>query len=388
MKYPGLAPALARSLARSLAIVSLCAVSAMAAEPQPLSAEDKLAAIRQGLLEAALQGPTQVQATQWIDDKGALRETSSYRNGMQVRGVRVLGYTQDATGKPNATLQWQSVPSRTITSTPVAARVKACSPAASGRLQHVVSIDWGESNGWRADDQPLLLSLRKLLAAELQQASTSSAAWRLSHLPTSPATRSAYEQALLGGTDEDIPWQLRINLQPLPVITQARPFGTWTDAPIPQKIATTMTLGARGLGKALRQGTITLDLEAAATNNWLPAQWTKASSEQISRQAQQWAIQLETELSCQPMVAKVTQVIDNQIRINAGASAGLRVGDEWLLADGKQVLERTLEASLAPHTVLAKVMLVAEHHAQLVTVAGTNQAVRNTWIGWATEGSR
>jgi predicted metalloprotease with PDZ domain len=88
------------------------------------------------------------------------------------------------------------------------------------------------------------------------------------------------------------------------------------------------------------------------------------------------------------MVAKVTQVIDNQIRINAGASAGLRVGDEWLLADGQHVLDRTLEASLTPHTVLAKVTVVAENHAQLATVAGAIQAVRHNWIGWTTEGSR
>jgi hypothetical protein len=384
MKFSGLMP----KLARSLGLVSLCVVSAMAAEPKALSADEKLAAIRQGLLEAALEGPTQVQATQWIDDKGALRETSSYRNGMQVRGVRVLGYTQDATGKPNATLQWQSVPDRAITNVSGAARVNGCRPSASGRLQHVVSLNWIEGEDWRTDDLALLLSLRRLLAEELRQAGSSSAVWRLSQQPPSAAARSSYEQALLGGADEELPWQLRINLQQLPVITQARPFGTWTDAPIPKKIAATMTLGARGLGKALRQGTITLDLEAAATNNWLPAQWTKASSEQISRQAQQWAIQLETELSCQPMVAKVTQVIDNQIRINAGASAGLRVGDEWLLADGQHVLDRTLEASLTPHTVLAKVIVVAENHAQLATVAGAIQAVRHNWIGWTTEGSR
>ena len=384
MKYPGLMPA----LARSLGLVSLCVVSAMAAEPPALSADDKLAAIRQGLLEAALEGPTQVQATQWIDDKGALRETSSYRNGMQVRGVRVLGYTQDATGKPNATLQWQSVPSRAITNTPVAARVNACSPTASGRLQHVVSIEWGEGGVARTDDQPLLQSLRKLLAAELQQASASSAVWRLSQLPVSPAARSTYEQALLGGTEENIPWQLRISLQPQPVLTQTRVFSLLTESQQPTKIAMTMTLGARGLGKALRQVAITLDLDTTSANNWLPPQWTQASSDRISRQAQEWARQLETELSCQPVVAKVMQAIGNQIRINAGASAGLRVGDEWLLADGQQVLERTLEATLTPHTVLAKVVMVAEHHAQLVTVAGTNQAVRQNWIGWTTEGSR
>jgi hypothetical protein len=263
MKFSGLMP----KLASSLGLVSLCVVSAMAAEPKALSADEKLAAIRQGLLEAALEGPTQVQATQWIDDKGALRETSSYRNGMQVRGVRVLGYTQDATGKPNATLQWQSVPDRAITNVSGAARVNGCRPSASGRLQHVVSLNWIEGEDWRTDDLALLLSLRRLLAEELRQAGSSSAVWRLSQQPPSAAARSSYEQALLGGADEELPWQLRINLQQLPVITQARPFGTWTDAPIPKKIATTMTLGARGLGKALRQGTITLDLEAAATNN-------------------------------------------------------------------------------------------------------------------------
>ncbi len=384
MKFSGLMS----DLARSIGLVSLSVFSAMAAEPLALSAEDKLAAIRQGLLEAALEGPTQVQATQWIDDKGALRESSSYRNGIQVRGVRVLGYTQDATGKPNATLQWQSVPSRAISNTPVAARVNACSPAAPGRLQHVMSLDWGEGGAWRTDDQPLLLSLRKLLAAELQQASISSSVWRLSQSPASPASRSTYEQALLGGADEDIPWQLRIGLQPLPVLTQDRAFGTRTQAPQPMKIAMTTTLGAHGLGKALRQVSFTLDLETNATSNWQPAQWTQTSSDLISRQAQEWARQMETELSCQPVVAKVTQANGNQIRINAGASAGLRVGDEWLLADGKQVLERTLESSLAPHTVLAKVMVVAEHHAQLVTVAGANQAVRHNWIGWTTEGTR
>ena len=384
MRFSGLMP----KLARSMGLVSLCVVSAMAAEPLALSAEDKLAAIRQGLLEAALEGPTQVQATQWIDAKGALRESSSYRNGMQVRGVRVLGYSQDATGKPNATLQWQSVPDRAIANAAGAARVNGCSPAASGRLQHVVSLQWVEGSAWRTDDQALLQSLRRLLASELRQASTSSAVWRLSQMPDSGATRSTYEQALLGGADEETPWQLRISLQQLPAVTQARAFGAAAEPPTPIKIALTMALGARGLGKALHQVAITLDLEADTSNNWQSPQWTKAASDQIARQAHQWARQLETELSCQPVVAKVTQVVDNNIRINAGTSAGLRVGDEWLLADGKQVLERTLEASLAPHTVLAKVMVVAENHAQLATVAGANQAVRHNWIGWTTEGSR
>ena len=55
-----------------------------------ISAEQRLAALRQSLLKTAMEGPTEVKSTQWIDHTGALRESSSFTSGMLVRGVRVL----------------------------------------------------------------------------------------------------------------------------------------------------------------------------------------------------------------------------------------------------------------------------------------------------------
>ena len=69
------------------AALLLCAGALWA---ETLSPEEKLAAIRKGLVQAALDGPTQVSATQWIDGNGALQELSAFRSGMKVRGVRVL----------------------------------------------------------------------------------------------------------------------------------------------------------------------------------------------------------------------------------------------------------------------------------------------------------
>jgi hypothetical protein len=83
----------------------LAAGAAVAAE---LSAEERLQAVRHGLAQKSLQGATQVQTTAWIDEKGALRESSSFRTGMQVRGVRVMAYSRDAQGQPQAQLQVQS----------------------------------------------------------------------------------------------------------------------------------------------------------------------------------------------------------------------------------------------------------------------------------------
>jgi len=52
----------------------LCSGAAAVWAQATLSPEDKLAAIRRSLIEAALEGPTKVTATQWIDANGAARE--------------------------------------------------------------------------------------------------------------------------------------------------------------------------------------------------------------------------------------------------------------------------------------------------------------------------
>ena len=91
--------------------VLACAWAATAQAETAPTLEERLAAIRQGLVQAALEGPTQVTATQWIDAQGALRESSSFRSGMQVRGVRVIGYDSDEQGDVKAKIDWQTLKS-------------------------------------------------------------------------------------------------------------------------------------------------------------------------------------------------------------------------------------------------------------------------------------
>jgi len=70
-----------------------------------LTAQERLDAIRHSLVEASLQTPTKVLSTSWLDNNGSLRETSSFKNGMQVNSLRVLSYDRDEAGQPKAQLQ-------------------------------------------------------------------------------------------------------------------------------------------------------------------------------------------------------------------------------------------------------------------------------------------
>ena len=372
----------------AVSLAGLCASGCALADPgRALSPEDKLTAIRQGLVQAALEGPTEVQATQWIDAQGVLRESSAFRSGMRVRGVRVTAYGQDSQGQPKATLQWQSIQASDIKSgLPVGGEpARACKLSSAARLQHVASIHWVEGSAWAAEARPLLSSMRSLLVSEFSQASASSTVWRVAQTDAS-TQRTAYAQALLARSDDDIPWQISFALQPITGNAPVLPFGGAVQALYPLKVQLSMTLSANGLGKPLLQLSAPLSLDINVSQ-WQPAGLTEASQAQISQQARGWARQFEAALSCQPVVAKVTQAMGSAIRINAGTAAGLRVGDEWLLADGQKIPERVLEASLSAHTVLARVTALSEHHAQLAPVAGSKAAVRQHWLAWSAEAS-
>ena len=87
--------------------LAVCAPAALAQAVTGLSPEERLEGIRAGLVQAALQGPTRVDSVAWIDGQGVLREGSSFRSGMQVRGVQVLSYLRDSSGRPQAQLKLQ-----------------------------------------------------------------------------------------------------------------------------------------------------------------------------------------------------------------------------------------------------------------------------------------
>jgi len=364
---------------------------------QSLSPEDKLAAIRKGLVQAALEGPTHVTTTQWIDGNGALQELSAFRSGMRVRGVRVLAYATDASGEPTAKLQWENADSAAPKPASQSAGASACKPAAKGGLQHVVGWDWTSKVSVDADSAPLLEALQSHMLAQLQLSGAQDALWRLVERPQKEG-RSSYEQALLASSRDELPWLLKFELVGLgtkipgePAPRKPHADASDPETPVPPvtglAVQLRMTLTARKQMQATLQTTAILDLRSSDDNRG-PNSLNAAARDQVVQQAKAWGQALQQRLACTPVIADVTQAGGAQFRVNAGSAAGVRVGDEWVLAHDQAAVQGALNPAAAAQTVLAKVQSVGTFYAQLRPIAGDAQNVQTSWTAWSADALR
>ena len=386
-----------------IAAAAALALGAGALWADTLSAEEKLTAIRKGLVQAALDGPTQVSTTQWIDGNGALQELSAFRSGMKVRGVRVLAYTADAQGEPTAKLQWQEADTSEAGAT---GKSRAqCKTPLNGRLQHIVGWSWLSSTPLNADSAPLMDALQSQVLGQLQQAGAAKAHWRLVERPRSEG-RSSYQQALLGSSQDDLPWQLHFQwvsaapkVAPTATVASAAPAPAVATAPGRSDLLTVpglqteppavavqlrMTLTARNQSRPALQSEVSLKL-TSGDDNWGAPSLNAAAREAVTEQVRAWGQALQNHLGCQAVLADVTQASGAQVRINVGSTAGVRVGDDWVLAHDMNGVQRALEPGAPAQTVLAKVQSVGEYYAQLRPVSGNTQNVKTSWTAWSAE---
>lgn len=366
------------------------AAAAMAAD---LSAEERLEAVRQELVRATLEGATQVQSTAWVDASGALRESSSFRQGMQVRGVRVLAYQRDADGQARAQVQWQGKED-TVKAKAASAGSPAAAPAcaADGRLRHVLGLavslhgPWSEQEAYLAEDARLMLGQAWSGAAE------ASPHWRLMNLPVNlPSHRlqaslavsssAAYERLLTGAPPVALPaWVAALRLEPLP------PVATWTDklrwweAPSP-RMRLSLAVGSVDGSEPVFQASAEL-VVPVEIRQWAPPRLARTAQAQLSLLVARWAQALGERLACLPVKAQVLQAQADRVQIDQGSLAGLRAGQEWLLSDRQRVPQRLLEPGAASGLVLARVERVEGQRAELKVLAGPGERVRPQWQAW------
>jgi len=364
---------------------------------ESLSPEDKLAAIRKGLVQAALDGPMQVSSTQWIDGNGALQELSAFRAGMRVRGVRVLAYGMDAQGEATAKLQWQSAEGGDAKTASSAKPSTQCTTATKGRLQHVLGWSWATLTPLDADSATVIDALQSTVLAHMQQAGAQDSQWQLVERPVQEG-RSHYEQALLGSSKDELPWNLKFELLGLgtkvpgdPAPRPARGDGAASETTLPPvsglALQLRMTLTARKQLQPTLQTTANLALRSG-DDNWGPARLNAAARDQVLKQMNAWSQALQQRLACLPVIAEVTQASGAQLRVNAGSAAGVRVGDEWVLAHDQTAVQGALNPASVSQTVLAKVQAVGPYYAQLKAVAGNGQSVQTSWSAWSAEATR
>jgi len=391
-----------------------CLMALQAAAQVQLSPQERLDAIRQSLVDASLETPTKVSTTTWIDGQGSLQESSSFKNGMEVRGVRVLAYGRDENGQPKAKLQYPTVLTPQLDAPKPGVLKNAlkkisnvidnanhivkdlapkglmtaeiapiCKVKVGAKLRHVMSFDVQAE----PDLSPTLLNaLRPMLQStwiDTVSANGNVNSWRMvkgTPPPSMSQQMSAYERALTGYRPDLLPWAAKLSVRA--ELNEGAGWAGLNGGKGPGMVLfleMQMTEAESQVTSYTFKAQVPVDVETPA---WAAPRITMASLEQIQQVLQEIRHNAEEWLQCQPINPQVTAANTQVIEINAGELAGVKKGDEWLVANPARFPTELLSKEGAPQTLLAKVQSVSAYNAQLLVLAGPAQAVQPNWRAW------
>ena len=345
------------------------------AKPATNTDEAQLTAIREALIERALEGPTRVVSTAWIDDQGRLHEDAQLTNDMRVRGVRVLSYTADGKASLKAEVDLQSGEK------PVCA-----APDASRWTQHVRLLTRIAADT-RPEDRYFANEIMGAWQVAWRQATANYAKrWQQSDLDLTQ--RSAYQAALMGDTGlapaDQGQWRLTMTLG------KFLPLNDTADGEAPAEA---------GNGALAKQWQLSLRLEpifgsaepsvktisliwARAEATLTPPQLPDAVATKLVWEAEKWVQTLNERMACEPLQFAMRDKEGERLHISGGRFNGLKVGDKLVLVDSRELPARVLHAGVAARLALAEVSEVADTESVLRQVAGPplGDALASAWV--------
>lgn len=363
------------------------------ASSEGLSADQRLQAVRESLVELALQGPTQVSSTTFIDESGTLRDSASFTHDMVVRGVRVLAYGQDS-GEPKAKIsaEHQAKEAQSVC-TPQSGREKAL----TSNIQHLAVLDVAIDQTIKNNDlyQARMIS-RALQESMLKQSDRSNiyrlnlrtmpvsaqSAYGLSQPGSTPASSlqanqtfssgmNYYQQALLGRGDQRVTWAISIKLEP----AQDEISGV-----------AGMKVSAKLINKLDRHFSFEdqqyLWFETK-NRNTLTSVLSNVMNAQVQALAHLIHQAMEDQLVCIPPQFEVTKWSGQDMSIAAGLINGLRLGDQMLVGDPEVIPTRILDKGSMNKLVLAEIKSVTPYSAQLKQIAGPAIKDPEHWVAVA-----
>ena len=361
------------------------------------SAEDRLQAVRESLIQLALEGPTQVNSTSFIDESGTLRDSASFSHDMVVRGVRVLAYGQFA-GETQALISADhqaQVPSNTCNASKGGERTSGLN------VQHLAVLDVSIDSRVKNADLYQARMVSRALQESLIKQSDRSSIYRLSlrTLPVSaqtvyglsqngfgsnPSAASSlqsnqtfssgtnyYQQALLGRGDQRVTWSMSVRFEP------AKDEISGVSG---MKVSTK-------LQNKLDRNFSFEDQQYVWFETKKPNLVTSVLSNVMNEQVQALAnlIQraVEVQLLCIPPQFEVTKWNGREMSVSAGLINGLRVGDQMLVGDPEVIPSRILDKGSLNKLILAEVKSVNSYSAQLKQIAGPSVNSPERWVAVA-----
>jgi len=341
-----------------IALVCKGAISADSIGSASAHSEQRIEALRNALINRAMQAPTRIKSSAWIDQSGRLQESTRITSDMTVRGIRLVANpdAQDVTDEKIIIDAANSV------ITP-----EKCSDANSAWLRRaILKIEQhGSNDGISADHMAEIVRATNHLFAETW---SSKGSWNL--LPASDLNH--YEQLVRVGRQVSAPYGITVSivtakLEPkLKTTSQNLKEAFFPPSPLlpDSMLILTIILSESASGKTVWSSSAPLHFPATTVSilkRPLPGDISTQLASIISR----WKQQVDTKLKCEPIFFNVVNEADGTININAGQASGLRENDKVLVIDQGQVPQHILEGGLDKSVFLAEVESVSNYSSRL-----------------------
>ncbi len=391
-----------RLLARMLIVTAMLLASGQSAvaasgSQQSSDANHRLGAIKQALIDLSLGTELRVTSSGYIDDRGALHESSMITSQSQVRGIRVLSYLEEA-----------GLQVANIEATAVADNCPAVRPGL--RRQARISV-LPEIQDTRIGDHyisELGALSQTLLSAAVAQAGTWSAA-------SEEQFSSSYHRKMSATSGNRPPFEIQVRLRNAEPEKGPELDNLPRNNSLTWKIARTQIFSQRSswpnqllaLELRLRDpllGTVVLfdktlleypRLKRGYDKTQLPPEFI----EQLSGITQRFVEQMDAALECRRDYYHVSNSRDSgavsgtqfgtrfgtasdngvsRLRINAGTIAGIQVGDQFLISPTPQITGLGADLADIQKLLLAEVQSVDAQGATLQVTAGGDDTAAAT----------
>ena len=362
-----------------------CAWPVVAAELHtPISAQEKLEAIKANLIATTLKSPTTVHAISWVDVQGQLHELSVFKSQLPASRVQAKSYERKANGEVQAMLEVVPESSKSADSATPSSQPLGRSGATA---EMATCSDHSGPNPWRhalhlvyQPDARLNPAVGKELVSAFRQMWLEQApqgqAWMM--VPDLKAaslsnTMTPYEKTLLGLEMGQQPW--RVVLQAKTRRVEAPDPLTWPASEPWMEVHLSLRLMALDRAQSARewQTAWKMPIEFQA---WAPGALTPENQAKLRQQVMQLTQQLDAWLQCEPFQPRVLKAKGNELIIDAGQASGVKLGDEWLIAQDDRFRRDGLQGHSLETLTLAKVTAVGRHTSALAVMAGPAAAVQ------------
>jgi len=327
-----------------------CAAPAMAADKVD---EKTLQAIRQALVEAAMNANTRVSAHSWMDTQGALREVNRFTSDIQLQGLKVRGNA--------AAPEVEVLGVQRLANAPAACRV----PSARANLRQMMTVQLSTAPELSPSLRPMAQQLHRTIQARLQ---TLSGEWTHLGLARDNPIESTYLRELAGRGQHRVPWQLQLRVVP-------------ADADAGQLFAVLWRLVQNGRQQVHAQGEMYLPTPIEILGADTPAVDARMLA-QLDQGLPAMGQQLEAKLSCDSQGLSVAKGADGSWIVPAGHLAGLRVGDRLVLADDRVLPAHVLEPAALDQLVMAEVKSVSAYQSEVRPLPNKKKMPSVGWVAW------